>query len=323
MAGAIVQPTALILGAGFSRWATGLPVAETLFDFRITPLNSAENGRLARLREAKRRWNSDNPGGLAEQFVAHMLQVGERNRRIVLWYLTRRLSEPFIATVLGGRQTLMIDDSRAGSLRGVRRAHRFLERLSVSPISGIVTPNYDVLVEYALGTRGFDYGTTGEVLYGRGKNPVFPWQGAWPVLCGDLPIAKIHGSLSWTEDTKYTDARCGLRGNALIVPPHAGKGQPQMLEQTRHLAERILNSSFRAIVFGFGFNSYDEHLLSLFAHGGRHLRDVLIIDVAPNAEAAKKVWPDARISTSAPPPRGDRDIAVWIQNRHAVASHSA
>src|ERR1039457_4703160 len=279
MAGAVVQPTALVIGAGFSKWAAGLPVAEGLFDFRITPIKATEQGLIDRLKAEKRGWDDDNRDGLAEQFIAHMLRKTNRTHRTVLWYVTRRLSEPFVASILGGRQTLMIDDSRSKTLLGVRRVQRFLQRIARSPISGIVTANYDLLLEYALGTQFFNYGTKGEILHGRGKNPMFPWQGAHPVLCGDLPIAKIHGSVSWTASTRYTDGRCGLRGDALVVPPHTEKSRPAVLQRTWQLAGSISRPSFKAIVFGFGFNSYDDQFLSLLAAGGRQLKAVLLIDV--------------------------------------------
>ncbi len=317
MVGAVVQPTALVIGAGFSKWAVGLPVAEGLFDFRITPRNATEHGRIVRLKAEKRRWDDSHRGGLAEQFVADMLQKTDRTHKTVLWYVTRRLSEPFLASILGGLQTLMIDDARAKTLRGVQRVQRFLQKITTSPISGIVTANYDLLVEYALGTQAFNYGTKGEILQGRGKNPMFPWQGARPALCGDLPIAKIHGSVSWTKNTRFTDGRCGLRGDALIVPPHAGKIQPAVLQRTWQLAESILRPSFKAIVFGFGFNSYDDQLLNLLAKGGSRLKAVLLVDVVPKVDAAQRLWPSAQITTCDPPPRGDRVIASWIKNRYS------
>lgn len=322
MAGAIVQPTVLMLGAGFSKWAAGLPVAQCLFDFRITPLNAGEERRLDLLRREKAHWDSKNPDGLAERFVAQMIRATDRARRAVLWYITRRLSEPFIAPMSGGRQALMIDDARSRNLRSVQRVQRFLQKVAWTPLSGVVTPNYDLLVEYALGTAGFNYGEKGEVLYGRGKNPSFPWQGAWPVLSGDLPIAKIHGSISWDSKTRYTDGRCGVRGNALIVPPHAGKRRPPVLQRTWRLADSILRSSCKAIVFGFAFNSYDGPLLRLLAKGGSQLKSVLIVDVAPKADTARSLWPQAEISTCPPPPAGDRLIAAWVKNLYALGPNS-
>src|SRR5260370_760228 len=143
-----------------------------------------------------------------------MMRDAKRHSCVVLWYVTRRLSDPFIASISGGRQVLMIDDSRAGTLRSVRRVAKFFETAARNPLAGIVTPNYDLIFEYALGTGGFNYGHVGEVLNGRGRNPQFPWQGAYPMLTGHVPIAKVHGSISWDPDARYTDGRCGIRCSA-------------------------------------------------------------------------------------------------------------
>src|SRR5208282_2868952 len=237
LAGTIVPPTAVILGAGFSKWAAGLPVAESLFAFRLAPMTGREERRLISLKREKAAWGVKHPGAPAETFITHAIRQRDRTRRTTMWYITRRLSDPFIASVLGGRQTLMIDDARAKSLQGVRRAQRFLQKVAWAPLAGVVTPNYDLLLEYALGTGGFNYGVKGEVLYGRGKNPVFPWQGAWPVLSGDLPLAKVHGSISWDGTSRYTDGRCGVRGDALIIPPYVGKRRPAALREIWDLAE--------------------------------------------------------------------------------------
>jgi hypothetical protein len=322
MAGAIVQPTAVFLGAGFSKWAAGLPIAQGLLDFRVATLNRREQRRLELLRLANAKWNSENPGAPTEKFVSQMIRGSDRTRRAVLWYITRRLSDPFVARMLGGRQTLMIDDARSRNLTGVRRANRFIQSVAWAPLSGIVTPNYDLLVEYALGTAGFNYGQKGEVLYGRGKNPWFPWQGAWPVLSGDLPVAKIHGSISWDQTTRYTDGRCGVRGDALIVPPYAGKRRLPVLQEIWKLAGSILSSSCRAIVFGFGFNSYDRQLLRLLARAGSQFKAVLIVDTDAKLEAARELWPGAEITACQPPPAGDRLIAAWVKNLFALESNS-
>ena len=267
--------------------------------------------------QAKAKWNREYPGAPTEKFVSQMIRASDRTRQAALWYITRRLSDPFIARMLGGRQTLMIDDARSRNLAGVRRAHRFIQSVAWAPLSGVVTPNYDLLVEYALGTGGFNYGHKGEVLYGRGKNPWFPWQGAWPVLSGDLPVAKIHGSIL-DRNTRYTDGRCGVGGDALIIPPYAGKPRPPMLREIWKLASSILSSSCRAIVFGFGFNSYDGPLLRLLAGGGSQFKAVLIVDIDAKLDAARGLWPGADITACPPPPAGNRAIAAWVKNLFAI-----
>ena len=167
----------------------------------------------------------------------------------------------------------MIDDSRAGAIKGVVRARKFLQRVLEVPINGIVTPNYDLLVEYALGTAAFNYGERGEILFGRGKDRGFPWRGAWPIVTGHLPLAKIHGSVSWDDTTRFTDGRAGVNGDAMIVAPYAGKSMPVALRPVwRHVARSIMKSASRVIVFGFAFNPYDKAVLRLLAVGSDRFR---------------------------------------------------
>ena len=94
-------------------------------------------------------------------------------------------------------------------------------------------------MEYALGTKKMNYGVRGEVLTGRGAYPVSQW--ANPVtLVGSVSVAKMHGSVSWDENARYTDGRRGLTGEALIVAPTPEKGAPDSLRDVWDLAARIL-----------------------------------------------------------------------------------
>ena len=103
----------------------------------------------------------------------------------------------------------------------------------------LLTTNYDLLVEYALGTKEMNYGMRGEVLTGRGPYPVSQW--ANPVtLTGSVSVAKMHGSVSWDENARYTDGRRGLTGDALIIAPTPEKSMPDSLRDVWDLAARIL-----------------------------------------------------------------------------------
>ncbi len=172
------------------------------------------------MHRARAAWIEQHPDGNSEQFVAYALAQGERLRAAVIWYITRRVSEPYIwqewhAGHAGRwrRHVLMIDENRKYERPGVTRTRDFLLYLRNS-LSGIVTTNYDLLVEYALGTQLFNYGRLNEDLSGRGAYPVSQWRN--PVtLRGQIPLAKVHGSISWTEVGKHTDGRGGNhRGRA-------------------------------------------------------------------------------------------------------------
>jgi len=212
----------LFLGAGFSNWAAGLPPASQLFDFAIEPFGIRERRRLQRVRDCKRGWDARNPAGLAEQFIAEVLLSGDaRGQEDIRWYVVRRLSEPYVWLEWRWgrprRHVLMIDEDRKWQRPGIQAAAGFITRCG-SQLARIVTVNYDLLVEYAMGSRGFNYGSIGETLRGRGPYPVSQWRNP-TTLTGHIPLAKLHGSISWDVEGKYTEGRRGLTGRALIVAP--------------------------------------------------------------------------------------------------------
>jgi hypothetical protein len=304
---------ALLLGAGFSRWAARLPVACELFDFAIEPWGRQEKRKLALAKSLKEAWYIAHPEGQAEQFIAAALGFPEKDREAVLWYISRRLSEGFIWKEFHGqrwrRHVLMIDENRRHQIDGVIRATRYLKAFLGPSFLGIITTNYDLLVEYALGTRGFNYGIPNQVLSGRGPYPVSQWRN--PVrLTGPIPLAKIHGSISWDEYDCYTDGRQGLTGRALVVAPVPEKTQPAALKSRWELAEKILNRATHLVVFGFAFNPYDEAVLNLLRSASANIKSVQLIDKQPPIERAQSLWPDAQIAASLPP-EGAESIHTW------------
>jgi len=215
----------------------------------------------------------------------------------------------------------MIDENRKWERPGVRPAARFIIQCGTQ-LSGIVTLNYDLLVEYALGSRGFNHGVSGEVLRGRGPYPVSQWRN--PVrLTGRLPFAKLHGSISWDTAGKYTDGRRGLSGKALIVAPTPNKVPPQKLDDQWGLSRRIIGGVRRLLVFGFAFNDYDDAVLTHLREVGRQIEQVGIVDIVSHAEAARRLWPGAQIRLFAPPPKGLADIRAWINGTQQVAPGDA
>ncbi len=308
---------AVLLGAGFSKWAAGLPVATELFDFKVEPFGVREEGKLKLVRLLKAAWDAEHAGGTAEQFIAHALEEPQQFCGAVLWYIVRRLSEPYVWTERHAgkwrRHVLMIDENRRLDRPGVARARDFLVGLG-HDVTGVVTTNYDLLVEYALGTRLFNYGRRGEVLSGRGAYPLSQWRN--PVaLAGPISVAKLHGSISWDSNGRYTDGRRGLTGNALIVAPTPEKTPPAALAGVWELAGRILRGSSRLLVFGFAFNPYDKALLSHLAKHGRGLEAVMLLDINPNLDRAKQVWPHTEVRALPPPPEGKAELAEWLALR--------
>ena len=307
----------ILFGAGFSKWALDLPLANQLFDFQIIPFGIREATKLVRVKRTKNNWDIKNPNELVEKFIADALTRQDINKEIVLWYIVRRLSEPFIwhdkYVFRVRRHVLMIDEKRKLAIEGVRKAQSFISSfIAAKQISGIITTNYDLLIEYSLGTKGYNYGVHGQKLTGRGAYPISQWQKP-VILSGNISIAKIHGSLSWDENGYYTDGRRGLRGNALIVAPTPEKEPSELLKFHWELANQILNRSTDLIVFGFAFNPYDAAVLNLLQSAGQNLRRVLLIDIYPKIDSARSLWPRAEISSSLPPPDGQEFFSNWLR----------
>jgi len=307
----------LLLGAGFSKWAADLPVAAGLFDFEVNPSGQKERARLEMVRQLKKDWDERHPQANSEQFIEYILaSQNEKAKRAVLWYVVRRLSEPYICREWHAqrwrRHVLMIDENRKFDRPGVKAAQTFLSKFMMQ-LSGIVNTNYDLLVEYALGTKLFNYGHQGEHLTGRGAYPVSQWKNP-VVLRGTIPLAKVHGSISWDADGRYTDGRRGLTGNALIVAPTPEKKPPGTLRREWELSGQILRNSSRLLVFGFAFNPYDEALLNHLQINGRNIRQVMIVDIGPRPDRAKKIWPQAEVSSLLPPPDGKEELDLWVRN---------
>lgn len=306
-----------LFGAGFSKWALDLPLANQLFDFQITPFGVREATKLVKVKRTKDNWDAKNPNEPTEKFIADALTRHDINKEIVLWYIVRRLSEPFIWHDKYGNRTrrhvLMVDERRKFEIDGVRKAQSFISNLiAAKQISGIITTNYDLLLEYSLGTKGYNYGIRDQKLTGRGAYPVSEWQKPI-ILSGNISIAKIHGSLSWDENGHYTDGRRGLTGNALIVAPTPEKKPSELLKSHWALANQILSNTTDLVVFGFAFNPYDVAVLNLLHSSGQNLRRVLLIDIYPKIELANSLWPHTKISSSLPPPDGQEAILNWLR----------
>ncbi len=296
----------VLLGAGFSRWAADLPVSAESFDFALEPFGVRDRQKLTTIRLEKASWDEYHPQATAEQFIADALRSEHRVRSALLWYIVRRVSDPYIwrewQSGRWRRQVLMIDENRRFASPGVTLARSFLVHL-LPRLSGIISTNYDMLVEYALGTRLFNYGRRGEVLAGRGPYPISQWRN--PVtLTGYLAFAKMHGSTSWGMDKqRYTDGRRGITGDALIVAPSPEKTPPAALAAEWRLASRILQRAESILAFGFAFNPYDEALLTHLRINGDGIRRAILVDINPQPSRAAAVFPQASVRVLRPPNR--------------------
>jgi hypothetical protein len=307
----------LFLGAGFSKWASNLPLVSNLFDFDIFVRGPREKKKLERVRKLKAYWDHSHPSEYPEKFIAHAHDLmKEKDLENVLWYIVRRLSDPFLVNDPWSPRTRipMIDEEIVSEIPGVVNASRFLNKCLSPATSGIITTNYDMLVEYALGSGGFNYGVRGQLLRGRGKYSVAKWNRGPVTLSGHIPLVKLHGSVNRDRTGYYTEGRRGITGRALIVAPVPEKRPPLELQTEWDLAFKILKRSSTLIVFGFAFNSYDQAVLNMLRNGGKNLASVLLVNLTSKDEIAKEIWPDAHITTSLPPQNDFHEIDRWLSS---------
>lgn len=304
----------LFLGAGYSKWAVNLPLVNELFDLNIGIFNKTDSKRIELVKSLKFNWDKENPKGNDEKFITYALNLPIKQKKAVLWYITRRLAEPFIWEEFHSqrwrRHVLMIDEYRKWQVNGLREASSFLQGFAGFSLAGIITTNYDMVIEYALGTKNFNYGVMDQVLSGRGAYPVSTWRKP-VILTGEAKLVKIHGSISWDENNFYTDGRRGITGNALIVPPTERKQFPESVRQIWQLAVEILEQTRQLLVFGFAFNTYDQTVYNLLMSHGGNIESVLLVDIKPNLDTVKKLWPKASITWCQPPPDGNDVIRLW------------
>jgi len=277
----------LLIGAGFSKWACGLPLASELFDFEISISKPVEQKRLLRLQQMYQFWRAKHPHANNEEFIRAMTG---RASELVNWYITRRLTEPFIVNA-SRRYTWYINSWYAKEHGGIEEARQFLLSATSRCNIHIVTTNYDLIVEYSLGTKGFNYGVQGEQI---GFTP-HPW--VRPVYAtGSIALAKLHGSISWDGTRKTPDSRYGLTGKCLIVPPMVGKQAPPQLRDQWQLAQSLISKSEILVTFGFAFNDYDVAVRDLFSSSMPSLKKVVIIDVCDHRGRFSTLFPEAEMS---------------------------
>ena len=69
----------LLIGAGFSKWTSNIPVANQLFDFRIEPYGARESKKFNFVKAIKDEWDVENPQGFNERFISSALNMTEKS----------------------------------------------------------------------------------------------------------------------------------------------------------------------------------------------------------------------------------------------------
>jgi hypothetical protein len=307
----------LFCGAGFSKWAVGLPTAYELFDFKIRTYGVRESLKLKKIQEFEIKWDKKNPSNNAEEFIGYSINHSVASKKLVIWYIARRLAEPFVDKIsfasypeVRGRRVLGIDDRKKAKITGIKKAEVFFSNLPWKDFEGILTTNYDLLIEYALGKKKFFYGDRPRLLHGPPRAYTTAAKQRYPVyLTGTLPLIKLHGSISLTEKGYCADSRGCITGKAIIIPPAHNKKVSDSLIPEWTYAKQILKNSKSIIFFGFRFNDYDQELIRLFKETASWIQKIILINTNPEVKSlAEKIWPSAEIVVIHPKELSEKDL---------------
>lgn len=293
----------VILGAGWSHVA-GLPLTRDLMS--LDPVAASEEAaqRFITVRESWQEWKKSNPGENAEAFFLDVYNsvLHYPPWSWVLQYLEAALG---VAQDWGGGHNIryanrIIKPSYCGD-------HRLFWRSVTSryELSGVVTSNYDLLIERSLrhrpmrsGEPGFHYGGIRRPQVAKGQALPFSVsrQEREVALMGRVPLFKLHGSLNWAslngQVMIYQDTRAAFRqrGAALIVPPLPEKEAPAWLRPIWTEAVEALAQSDTWIVCGHSLQEYDQALQSLFARAASMGRPNRVCILDPFADSVLNRW---------------------------------
>jgi SIR2-like domain len=212
--------------------------------------------------------------------------------------LALRLSA-FHWRVGGARATKWGSGDHVRRQRTIPRPYReFLRGIGKSILIGILTTNYDLVVEKILGPAsngrlgGFKYCDDEEALTGR-HSVSSRWTYGPVKITGRVPLLKLHGSLNWAVESgnkivKYIDARPsrGRRYSALIGPPE-GSERRHLLDEIWHNAGRVLRQANIWIFCGYSLPDYDHDVLQLIRANAAMDQRVIVMDQAPKAVCGK------------------------------------
>ncbi len=276
-------------GAGFSKWCIDIPLMKDLFDFKGHFWEREKKG-INKLKVTYNSWKQNNKAKTNEHFINNILtsQNKKVDSKLLIFYICRRLSEPFIwyekHVLRTRRHTYNLQGSGKKRIPFINRPGDWL-----SSLDALLTTNYDLILEYLIGPKGYNYGYQGETLSGRGSYPVSQYQKP-VVLSGQIPLMKLHGSLSWTLKGHHTDGRGGLTGEAIIIPPIFEKIPSKRFQKIWENAEKILNNAEKILFFGFAFNPYDDAILNLLTENISNTAKIIIVNPSPNKNRIENLF---------------------------------
>ena len=306
-----MRTIALFLGAGFSKpW--GLPVTKDLLPDSKEEWEQIIEEKFPReyqqklARRVQTSWLKyrDECQGSVDQF-AEKLQTDEQGTMglpfdDLAYYLAVRLAVEESETREFHMQTQFVGHHFGMQNEILPCYDELMKELSKDSLRGVVTTNYDLVVEKILGPDatgrlgGFNYGTQGQSLNKRHHE--FNTQ-RWyhrETIDGTIPLLKLHGSLNWALLKEkgidvYVDCYPSLtRGHQpLIVPPH-DSSYDEILSQIRLKASEVLKDADVWVFCGYSFPDYDidNDIGNLLKSSAYNLLRVVILN--PDAEDLEK-----------------------------------
>lgn len=347
---------ALIVGAGWSA-AAGYPTAGQLLSGRILVGTSAAQRRVQAVLDAYQAWRTKSAAAAGvEQFLAEVragsitmegLVINDRPEpslfdpgagaalpwqwavEAVCLQLSWRIDSDLgsvapHAVLLPKRQQYNLRYRGQVTSPSRSKAHiNFLRCLLVRHhLSGVVTTNYDTLMEQVLRHRrmlrkpepGFYYGGLPRPQALIGSNPWDrfnepDWQpGDRSIeVTGEVPLCKLHGSLHWEwrggDVTLWRDHRLPYRhgGEAAIVAPVLEKRPDPWIEPVWTAAIDVLRRADTWIVVGYSLPPYDYAVRDLLREASSsRLQRIVLHD--PAAASLVPRWREVTAAEVLPAP---------------------
>lgn len=297
----------IILGAGFS-YVARLPLADDLLTAPVHVASREAIHRFLAVREAYCQWQRTHSGHPTEEFLAEVFGAA---LAYPPWWWVAQLIAATLATPTPP------DDRRAVDPRCAPRVispvkspvhqefwHTVFRRFDVL---GVITTNYDLLIERGMRHRpmvrpptpGFFYGGLHrpQVLEGVAMPFSVQLRQLKPVeLTGSIPLFKLHGSLNWCwEDGRmitYQDVRAAFRlsRTCAIVPPVPEKSPPDLLSGVWEAAEECLRRAPTWVVCGYSLSPYDQAVCDLFRKATTASSPATIVLMDPRARDLAPRW---------------------------------
>lgn len=286
------QPTvSLFLGAGFAK-SWGLPLASEIMDMEsIREKEFPGKWQIKLLKDIESLWNStiDKHNGEVDEFGRLLHETNQFQDFAI--FLALRLSSRHWHVGTANETKWGTGDHICKKKNIPSEYREFLNVFKAIKLIGIVTTNYDIMIEKLLGPfstgrlGGFNYGIYEEQLIGR-HSVNSRWSYGPVTITGKIPLLKLHGSLNWAlEDdklVKYIDCRPsrGKRYKVILLPP-GNTELHRYLEPIWNQAYDVLSNSDIWIFCGYSIPDYDSSIRNLLKSASIKVSKICVCDVDP------------------------------------------